>query len=132
MTAALRAMRLWTALGWLMVFGLVTLSLIRLGPAPPLPGGDKLGHLLAYGVVMYWWGMVQPARKRHWAAFLTLLGLALELAQFCTGYRQLEWRDAAANLAGVLLALMVLRTPARGLLHRWDRHLADRADPGLP
>ena len=95
-------------------------------------GVDKFEHVLAYGVLMYWWGMVQPARKTAWALFLPILGLVLELVQWRLPGRFMEWRDVIANLAGVLLAWLLLLTGARRLLGWLDGHLFNRGDPRQP
>jgi hypothetical protein len=42
----------------------------------------------------------------------------------------MEWPDALANLAGVALALGLLKTPAGRLLARIDYELCNRGDPG--
>jgi VanZ family protein len=124
-TPALYAARLWETLGWIMLFTVVVLSLVRIEQPLALENADKYQHVLAYASLMYWWGMVQPGRKLNWAVALPLLGLALEWAQTFTAYRVLEWNDAVANALGVALALLLLTTPARRLLAMIDRKLGD-------
>ncbi|HSM69376.1 MAG TPA: VanZ family protein [Xanthomonadales bacterium] len=124
----LGAYRLWAAMGWAMLLGVVVLSLVSVEQPLQVQHADKLEHLLAYGMLMYWWGMVQPPRRVRWAAALALLGLALEWAQSLTAYRVMEWPDALANLAGVALALGLLKTPAGSLLARIDDQLCNRGD----
>ncbi len=122
----------WRAIGVGLVAFVVAASLLAV-PAPPGPPGiDKVQHLLAYGALMGWWGMVQPQRRIAWAVGLLLLGLALEFAQSRTGYRTLDAWDALANTAGIVLALVLLRTPLGGVLAWFDRQLADRFDTRLP
>jgi VanZ family protein len=117
-------------MGWAMLLGVVVLSLVSVQQPLQVQHADKLEHLLAYGMLMYWWGMVQPPRRVNWATALALLGLALEWAQSLTAYRVMEWPDALANLAGVALALGLLKTPAGRLLARIDYELCNRGDPG--
>ncbi len=125
-------LRWWLAVGWVLLAGLVTVSLVPIDQPVAAPGADKFQHLLAYAVVMYWWGMVQPARRAFWLTVLPLLGVLLELAQGLLPFRFMEWRDMLANLAGVILAGILLRSPAGRLLGRVDGKLFDRRDPGAP
>jgi hypothetical protein len=120
--------RLWRALGIALIAVVVLGSLLNIAPTLPTQGGDKLNHLLAYGTLMGWWGMVQPRRRLAWALGLLVLGGALEFTQSLTPNRYMEWQDAVANAAGVLLALVLLRTPISAVLTRFDRYLADRLD----
>ncbi len=124
----LGAYRLWVALGWAMVLGVVVLSLVSVEQPLQVQHADKLEHVLAYGMLMYWWGMVQPPRQVHWAAALALLGLTMELAQSMTATRVMEWPDALANMAGVALGLGLLKTPAGRLLARVDRAFSNRGE----
>ena len=128
----LRFRSAWIALGVALLAVIIALSLLAVPGPPGPPGIDKVSHVLAYGALMGWWGMVQPGRRLAWAIGLLLLGLALELAQSLTGYRTLDRWDAAANTFGIVLALVLLRTPLGGLLGWFDRQIADRLDPGGP
>lgn len=132
MSAGLRFPRLWSALGLFLIGAVVGGSLVKLDPQLPLEGGDKLHHLIAYGTLMYWWGMLQPGRRLPWAIFFVVLGAALEFAQSLVPGRFMEWQDAVANLAGIALALAALATPASGLLARLDQRLFDRLDARAP
>ena len=59
----LRFRSTWIGLGVLAVAVVIAASLLRV-PAPPGPPGiDKFLHVIAYGVLMGWWGMVQPVRR---------------------------------------------------------------------
>ena len=103
------------AAGWTWAAAIVWLSLT---PAPPQSGvafGDKLGHLAAYGLLMFWFARLY--RTRLWYAVgLVAMGVALEGLQGALGYRSYEVADMAANTAGVLLgwgaSLVVLRPRA--------------------
>ena len=89
--------------GWLYAAAIVFLSLT---PSPPQPGfeyGDKLGHFLAYALLMFWFAALHR-RLRARIAFGALwfgMGVALEFAQGGTGYRSFELADMAANALGV-------------------------------
>ena len=125
MTAKLNAYRLWASVGWLMLLTVIVLSLVRIESPIDIDHGDKYQHLLAYGCLMYWWGMVQPGKRTHWMIALPLLGLALELAQTLVKFRFMEWNDALANLTGVFLAYLLLKSNAASLLTLVDRKLFD-------
>lgn len=129
----------WLAIGWLMIICVTALSLL---PAPQLPsvtGWDKANHFLAYGSMMFWWGMLRPDQRVPWAIGLMMMGLALELLQSATPERYMEWQDAVANGIGIAVAFVVLSTRARGLLGAIDGLLStsssdrgDRGDSSLP
>ena len=122
----------WCGLGSIMLLGVTVLSLIPMSPDLPMAGADKLQHALAYGTLMYWWGMVQPDRQLRWMAGLLALGAALELAQGLTAYRDMEAADLAADFVGLLAALCLLRTSAARLLVKLDLQLFNRLNAGSP
>ena len=91
--------------GWAYAVAIVVLSLT---PSPPDPGfdyGDKLGHLLAYGGLMFWFCALYRTRNTRLAYGVgwIALGIALEFAQGATGTRSFELADMAANSLGVLV-----------------------------
>ncbi len=111
--------RWWMALGCLMVAAVVALSLLSVSGPVTAPGFDKIYHAIAYGAMMFWWGMVQPRRRIAWGLALVALGIGLEFAQSLTGYRhpgplgrarQQLWRarrlTAAAHARGPPAALV--------------------------
>lgn len=115
-----------------MLLAVIVLSLVRVEQPVQLENADKYEHLLAYGLLMFWWGMVQPGRRRFWLVFLPLLGVALELLQSLTPWRFMSWNDALANLLGVVIGGLLLRTPAARILRVVDHHVRDRFNPGGP
>ena len=121
--------RLWRAGGWLIVAAIVYFSLLKLAIDTDIQGGDKLGHLLAYGGLMAWWSQLYPstATRLKLALVFVVLGGAMELAQGLTPDRYPEWLDLAANSAGVLLGW--LAAPPR--LPNFYARLA-AAFPGQP
>jgi VanZ family protein len=125
---SLRYFTLWLALGWLAVVVVVYLSLTSHPVTVPLRYGDKLGHLLAYGVLMAWF--VQLYQRRGVLLLHALLfivtGVVLEFLQGYTG-RYFEYADMAANTAGVVLGLIVSFTPWQSLLLRGERFLLPAA-----
>jgi len=100
--------------GWIYAAAIVWLSLTPSPPELNIEGSDKLGHFIAYGVLMFWFGVLyRSARARiGWALFCLALGVALEFAQRATGYRSFELADMAADALGVLAgALAALSLP---------------------
>ena len=103
--AAMDARRAWAIVGWI---GVVIVVYFSLKPHPPELGieqGDKIQHFAAYGGMMLWWVQLAATRaaRIRTAAWLIALGIALEIAQSFTGYREASVLDACANSAGVLL-----------------------------
>lgn len=86
-------------------------------------GGDKFGHLFMYfALALAGSGIV--AGERVWIVMLRclLLGGALEIAQsLFTETREGDWRDMAANAAGVLAAWLIVRNGRSN----WARHVED-------
>jgi VanZ family protein len=91
-----------------MVAAIVWLSLT---PAPPkldFEQSDKLGHLLAYGMLMFWFAQLyQKTARALYAAGFIAMGIALEFLQGELGYRAYEIFDTYANALGVLLGWMI-------------------------
>ena len=96
---------LWLAIGYALVALIVFLSLTPRPPTLELEQGDKLGHLLAYGTLMFWFCQLYATRRSRIAHALAFaaMGVALEFAQRATGYRSFEYLDMLANATGVAL-----------------------------
>ncbi|HZM35842.1 MAG TPA: VanZ family protein [Burkholderiales bacterium] len=72
---------------------------------------DKVGHLLAYAALMFWFSQLYLSRSLrliHAAIFL-LMGIGLEVLQGISGLRTYEIMDMLANTAGVLLGWLAAR-----------------------
>jgi VanZ family protein len=104
----------WRAGGAVLVLSVIVLSLMRNAPEIPINEGDKLGHLLAYGSLMFWFAQIdtQPRQRLHWALVFIAMGIALEFAQGMIAYRSFDGFDMLADTAGVLLGW--LAAPPRG------------------
>lgn len=117
---------IWLVSAWVLVGAVVYLSLARLDVDIPAAQGDKLGHVLAYAALSFWFMQVYPglASRVAIAASLVALGVALEFAQGYTGYRHFEYADMIANATGVVAGWVLSppRTPA--LLSRIERHIS--------
>lgn len=108
------------AAGWLYAGAIVWLSLT---PSPPDPGieyGDKLGHFLAYALLMLWFAWLHrgAGARLAYAALWIGMGVALEFAQGESAQRTFELADMAANAlgvaAGAAAALILPRASAAG------------------
>jgi VanZ family protein len=99
-----RLRRLWLGAGILWVVLVFYLSLRSQPPEPPPQGLDKFEHLLAYGVLMFWFAHLEPMRsgRRRLALGLAGMGIAIECLQGLIGHRQFAIADMVANGAGVL------------------------------
>jgi VanZ family protein len=90
----------WIFLGCLLVLLVVYLSLAPKPPQTTMSFGDKIGHFAAYAALMSWWHQID---RNPWrlALLFILMGLALEILQSLSGFRQGDIFDMAANTAGV-------------------------------
>ena len=105
--AALRQLkRLWLPLTLLVLSAITYLSLAPLESVPEAPGGDKLHHLVAYGLLAF---PAALARPRGWPLLIlgfVLWGGAIELLQPRVN-RYGEPLDFIANSFGVLLGYLL-------------------------
>ena len=119
----LKLIRLWYALGAMMLIAVAAVSLM---PAPDTGVNDKVSHLLTYFLLAGWFGLL--ARDRvilAWTlAALIAYGMLLELLQGQTGYRFAEWGDVLANSVGAGVGVTLFFTPLRRLSRFIDDRLA--------
>lgn len=101
----LRWRALWLALGWSIAAAIVWLSLTPSPPTIDVAMGDKLGHVVAYAGLMFWFCQLYGSRSARLACALgfTAMGVVLEFVQDAGGYRVFEMLDMAADALGVLL-----------------------------
>lgn len=128
MAPARRLRPLWLVLGWTWATAIVWLSLTPSPPTIDLDQGDKIGHFLGYGVLMFWFCQLYVARQTRLAYALGFgaLGVALELAQRELGYRTYEPFDMAANALGVALGWAAALAAGRRLAERLGFGVAQR------
>ncbi len=114
---AYRFRGLWLGLGGIMVAAVLVLSLAPLS-VDLSEGRDKASHFVAYGTLMFWFGMLWPGLRRQALVALAFaaMGVGVEFLQRLTGYRSFEVADMAANTIGVLIGWALLQTPLRQLL----------------
>jgi len=123
MPVALARRNVWLTLGWGLVLTVIYLSLT---PKPPSTDmvyfGDKIGHFLAYATLMGWWSQLDTRHCRL-ALLFVLMGLALEIVQSLSGFREGDVFDMAANAIGVGLGWLSTRLKP-DWLRGVDRRLA--------
>jgi hypothetical protein len=95
---------LWVTGAWGVLISIVALSVMPSPPSADFESSDKVGHLLAYAVLMGWFALLYPARRPLLAVAFISLGVGLEFVQGALGYRSFEFADMVANSLGVLLA----------------------------
>ena len=102
---ALRWVNVWLATGWCLIAAVIYLSLTPAPPKMDMPAGDKIGHVLAYTALMFWFIQIYYARRSRVLIALgfVLLGISLEFLQGLGGERQFEVADMIANTAGVMI-----------------------------
>ena len=103
-------------LGWAWAATIVWLSLTPSPPRVEVEYSDKLGHLAAYGLLMFWFTRLYVRREARiaCAALFVVMGIVLEFLQGYLGYRTYDMLDMAANTVGVLLgwgAALVVKKP---------------------
>ena len=104
-----RNARLWRLVGWIGIA--LTLVLSLMPPTFQPTGGhlDKVEHLIGYAILMFWWSQLVVWRREKLAMFLILFGIAIELLQGLTPYRQPDLLDVLANTGGVLIGWLLAR-----------------------
>jgi len=94
---------------------------------PQLPStlGDKVNHLIAYGVLMGWCGQLYTQVKERFLIAIALIGLgvAMELAQGLTFHRHFDLLDAVANGLGVFFGWLALALGADKILLWFERYV---------
>ena len=120
----------WMLLGVALMAAVAALALLPAARqlnamALALPQGDKLLHVLAFAMLMGWWGnLYHRARQRLGVAAACLVfGLLIECAQWPHDPEDASVWDLAADALGLALGALLLRTPLAGVLARAERWL---------
>lgn len=115
-----RYQKFWLAMGYALVTLVIYLSVTSHPPDSgiELANFDKVMHALAYFVLMGWFAQLYHLKKQRtiYALSFITLGVALEFVQSFDPARMAEVADMIANSSGVLLALLITRTPALRLI----------------
>mgnify|MGYP001126133134 CR=1 FL=1 len=91
---------LWLVVGYALALLIAVLSLAPTSQLPEVDYNDKLGHLLAYGGLMAWFGQLYRRRLGP-ALALFGFGAGLEVLQGASGYRDMSGLDLVANATGI-------------------------------
>ena len=117
---------------WLMVGCMLVLAVVYLSiTSTPVQFNigvdwqDKLYHMLAYFVLMFWFVQLYHDRKQMLmiAVLLVSMGIMMEVIQSFDPMRYADYEDMLANTAGVVIAVFMARTWMRNLLFKFERSL---------
>lgn len=119
-------MPIWLTIGWLLVAAVVYFSLSPQPVGTIDLWGDKLHHLFAYFVLMFWFAQIYLPGRRHYylAVIFILMGVGLELLQGFSDLRRGDPVDVLWNVAGVLLAWSLARMGWVNALAVFERALS--------
>lgn len=93
----------------------MVVALLPVSGNDPIPGGDKLHHVLGFALLTALLHLSHPRLGWPRVALVMLgYGLLMEALQSLTGYRQAEWADLVADLTGITGALLLVKTWHRG------------------
>lgn len=119
----LRFPKVWSALGWLLVAGVIVGSLVPGPTLQPVAVNDKVLHAAAYFLLMAWFaGFYRRGLYPLIAAVLVALGVGLDLLQGLTETRTFDWYDVATDAAGVAVGLVL----SLWLLGGWCQRIEQR------
>lgn len=100
-----------TVLRLLFIVVLAMVFLVALLPSPDVPaiveGQDKVGHFAVFLILTLLGLLAWPKHAFAVCASMLLYGVAIEVAQSFTTYRQGDPWDWAADALGVVLALLL-------------------------
>ena len=127
----LKYKKLWLSIGWALIALIWYLSLTP-DPMPDMgmDNSDKLGHFLAYGVLMGWFAQIYiNARLRIVLVIVfIMMGVLIEYVQGMTDYRSFQYADMLADGLGVMLAFVITQGPLSHMLKKFESKLV--GEPG--
>ncbi len=115
---------LWSALGWLLVAGVIVGSLIPGQAVASVAISDKVMHAASYFVLMVWFaGLCRRGLYPTIAVLLLALGIGLDALQLLTETRSFDWYDVAMNSVGVAAGLALSLLLLGGWCQRVEKRL---------
>lgn len=119
----LRFFRVWLGI---CLSGCAVLVYACLMPNPPQPQGiayfDKVEHILAFCVLGAGFGAILQDCHVRVLVGLALLGGVIELLQSLTAYRSGDPLDMVADVAGIIIGLLMARFGMMRWLYYIDQH----------
>ena len=88
---------------------------------------DKWAHVAAFAFLAVWFAG-QYRRGAYWriAAGLVGYGMLIEICQRAVGYRSAEWLDLGADVAGIVIGLVIGLAGAGGWSQRFENRFLVR------
>jgi VanZ family protein len=110
----LRYWRFWVLGGFGLAAVITALSLMPAQQLPEAGVSDKVGHILAYVSLAFWFGGITARRSYGWLALVLIVyGVLIELLQALMGWgRHADIYDIGADVAGIATGLLLALTPA--------------------
>lgn len=127
----LRFKRLWLAIGFLLIAGVVVASVVNMpGILTPFSFSDKLLHCVVYAGLMGWFAQIyrHDLTRLMFVILLSGLGVAIEFLQAATPTRQFDVSDMVANTCGVILAWALAYTWVGTILPRFESLFFNQAE----
>jgi len=120
----LRYRPLWLTIGFILVVLVLYFSLTSSPVEIDLDINyqDKFFHVLAYFTLMFWFSQIYHEKiwRSIYAVSFVLMGVGLEYLQSFDPERYYEFADMLANMAGVILGLLLALTSAKNILLHID------------
>jgi len=117
----------WLFVGWSLVTLIIFLSVTTSPPQIDIDFKylDKLEHLLAYGILMGWFGQLYRTTKVRIGYLLgfIVMGTLLEIIQGLGGVRYFEYGDMAANSIGAAIGWSMSRGRGARLLELFEQRV---------
>lgn len=126
-TKRLQYRKAWLSIGWMLIFAIIYLTLM---PSPPelmdsISYGDKIGHLVAYAILMLWFCQLYLGIQHRLllSLALILMGISLEFLQGLAGVRMYEIADMIANSTGVIIGAILTYAGLGNVLHNIEKKM---------
>jgi len=107
---------------FLVIVGITVLSLMPPRGGITIEVNDKIGHFIAYCVLMVNIGLFTPAKKYLYVLIFVVAYSAL--MEYCQGFvpgREVSWADVLANFTGACIGIVILLFLKRTLLKLLQR-----------
>ena len=89
---------------------------------------DKWAHALVFAALAIWFaGQYRPRSYWRIAMGLLLYGVLIELCQRMVSYRSAEWLDVGADMAGIMVGLLIAAAGLGGWSQRIEAKIAARS-----